>query len=615
MAAVAAPGIGSRPHSHAGNYLPVVLTDPPSSPSGLSSGKAGAERLFSNTRMNVPPDEDKNRRLLEVGRTLVSELDTEAVLRRILDEARVLTGARYAAIGVLDEQRTELERFITTGIDDVTHAKIGNLPRGRGVLGVLIEDPRPLRLSEVGRHPQSFGFPANHPVMETFLGVPIVIRGQAWGNLYLAEKAAGAEFTEEDEEAAIVLADWAATAIENARLYESSERRRKEAERALQGLRAARDITDAIAGVNELDKVLELIAKRGRALIDARTVLIMLREGNDLLIAAAAGHTKDTRGRRLPIAASTSGRVLELGQPERISDVSKHLRISADQLGVPDAQAALLVPMIHRGAAVGVLAAFDHGKQGGTFSADDEQLLRTFASSAANAVVIHRSVEADRLRATITAADAERARWARELHDQTLQALGGLRVLLASAQRRNPTLAEEPAIGQAIEDIELETDNLRAIISDLRPSLLDDLGLGPAIEALLERRRVAGLEIAAELSLGDVEALAPELETTVYRLLQEALTNVVKHAHATSARVLVRVTDSDVLVEVQDDGEGFDPDAQTSGFGLAGMRERVYLAGGSLDVGSGPAGTAVRVHLPVSAAGGVARSHANKMAS
>ena len=565
--------------------------------------------------MQAPPEQAKVQRLLEVGQKLVSELDPEAVLTRIIEEARAVTGARYAALGVLDEQRTELERFITTGIDDATQHAIGNLPRGRGVLGVLIEDPRPLRLDDVGRHPQSFGFPANHPAMGTFLGVPILIRGQAWGNLYLTEKEGGAEFTEEDEQAAVVLAHWAGVGIENARLYESSERRRKEAERALQGLRAARDITDAIAGVNELDKVLELIVKRGRALVDARAVLIMLREGDDLLIAAAAGHTSDTRGRRVAIAESTSGRVFELRQAERISDVSKHLRIGPKELGVPDVQTALLVPMIHRGTAVGVLAAFDHGKESGTFSVDDEQLLRTFASSAANAVVIHRSVEADRLRATISAADAERARWARELHDQTLQALGGLRVLLASAQRRNPALAGEPAIGQAIEDIELETDNLRAIITDLRPSLLDDLGLGPAIEALLERRRVAGLEIAAELALGEPDGLEPALETTVYRLLQEALTNIVKHSQATSVNVTVRVTSVDVLVEVQDDGDGFDTEAQTSGFGLAGMNERVYLAGGSLDVESGPGGTTVRARLPVSADGAAARSRADQIAS
>jgi signal transduction histidine kinase len=565
--------------------------------------------------MTYTSDDPKLRRLLDVGRAIVSELDTEAVLERILEEARAITGARYAALGVLDEQRTELERFLTVGIDESTHRMIGELPRGRGVLGVLIEDPRPLRLADVGSHPQSFGFPAFHPHMETFLGVPIVIRGQAWGNLYLTEKEGGEEFDEADEEAAVVLAQWTATAIENARLYESSERRRTEAERAVLGLRAARDIADAIGGVSELDKVLELIVKRGRALVEARAVLILLKEGDDLVVAAVAGHAEDSRGRRLPISGSTSGGVLLRGRPERISDVSSRLRIGPGQLGVPDARTALIVPMVHRGSGVGVLSVFDHGTHGGMFSAEDEQLLRTFASSAANAVVIHRSVEADRLRAAITAADAERARWARELHDQTLQALGGLRLLLASAQRRNSAVADEPAIRQAIEDIEVETDNLRAIITDLRPSLLDDLGLGPAIEALIERRRVTGLEIVSEIALDDLEGLEPDLETTIYRLLQEALTNVAKHAGACNVHVVVRGSGDGVLVEVQDDGGGFDTAADTAGFGLAGMRERVYLAGGRLEVTSGSGGTTVRAHLPVAEGAAGRQSGADQVAS
>ena len=548
--------------------------------------------------MDGPADDDNLRRLLDVGRALVSELDTEAVLTRILDEAREITGARYVALGVLDERRNELERFLTSGIDEQTHRTIGDLPRGRGVLGVLIEDPRPLRLADVGHHPQSFGFPAHHPPMTSFLGVPILVRGQAWGNLYLTEKAGAAEFTEADEEAAIVLAEWAATAIENARLYESSERRRQEAESALLGLRAARDIAAAIAGAENLDHVLELIVKRGRALVDARAVLIMLREADELVVSASAGHTADANGRRVPLAGSTTGQVLERGQPERITDVSSQLRITPDRLGVPDANTALLVPMIHRGARMGVLAAFDRGQEGAAFGLDHEQLLRSFASSAANAVAIHRSVEADRLRSAITAADAERARWARELHDETLQSLGGLRVLLASALRRDEE-AREQAIRQAIEDIELETDNLRGIISDLRPALLDDLGLLPAIESLIERRRRTGLDIVGEVSIADVDLpLDPTLETTIYRTLQEALTNVVKHADASEVRVTVAIRDERVIAEVRDDGTGFDTSAESSGFGLAGMRERVYLAGGQLRIESGGEGTAVRAELP-----------------
>ena len=562
-----------------------------------------------------PPDQDKLRRLLDVGTTLMSELNTETVLERILEEARAITGARYVALGVLDDQRIELERFLTSGIDAASRLMIGDLPRGRGVLGVLIEDPRPLRLADVGAHPQSYGLPVGHPVMNTFLGVPILIRGQAWGNLYLTEKEGGVEFTEADEEAAMALAQWAATAIENARLYEASERRRQQAERAVLGLQAARDIADAIAGTGELDRVLELIVKRGRALVDARAVLIMLREGDDLVVAASAGHVADSAPQRLPISGSTSGSVLERGCPERIADVSSQLRIAPDHLGVPHAHTALLVPMLHGGAGVGVLAAYDHGKQGGAFSEEDEQLLRTFASSAANAVAIHRSVEADRLRSAMSASEAERRRWARELHDQTLQVLGSLRVLLASAQRRNEAIANEPAIKQAIEDIELETDNLRAIINDLRPSLLDDLGLLPAIDALMERRRVAGLDVINDVDLDDADALQPDVATAVYRLVQEALTNVAKHARASSVRVAARVVDDNILVEIRDDGVGFAADARTSGFGLLGMRERVYLAGGSIEVESGDTGTAVRACLPVSEDRTANRSGADKVAS
>jgi signal transduction histidine kinase len=295
--------------------------------------------------------------------------------------------------------------------------------------------------------------------------------------------------------------------------------------------------------------------------------------------------------------------VLERGRPERLIDVGVRLRVAPEQLGVQDAHTALIVPMLHRGNGLGVLAAFDHGPDADPFTEDDEQLMRTFAASAANAVALSRSVEADRLRSTIAAADAERKRWARELHDQTLQSLGGLRVSLASILGRGDGAAKDERIRQAIEDIEIEIANLRAIISDLRPSLLDDLGLVPAIEAMVDRRREAGLDITSEIALADAGAgraeLDPELQTTVYRVVQEALTNVAKHARADSARLAIALSGGQVLIEVEDNGSGFDADAPTSGFGLAGMRERAYLAGGTLEIEPAQPGTLVRVSLPV----------------
>lgn len=551
--------------------------------------------------MNPPSAQEEHlRRLLNVGRSLVGELDPEAVLDRILEEACHLTGARYAALGILNEDRTELDRFLTRGIDPQVQRAIGDLPHGRGVLGVLIDDPRPLRLADVGRHPKSYGFPAAHPPMHSFLGVPVLIRGRAWGNLYLTEKAGGDEFTPQDEEAVVVLAEWAGTAIDNARLYATSERRRHQAERAVRALEAARDVADAVGAMLDLDQVLELVVKRGRALINARTVLILLRRGSDLVVAASAGHAADSVGRRIPIADSTSGQVLERGRPRRVADVATQLRVAVDQLGISEANTALLVPMLHKGGGLGVLAAFDHGGEGEEFSPEDEALLRTFAASAANAVALSQSVESRRLRAAIDAADAERGRWARELHDETLQSLGALRVLLASAARRADSTGTEQAMRQAIADIEEAIHNLRAIISDLRPSMLDDLGLEPAVDALIDRRRESGLEIASQVSLNGTGALSRELETTIYRLIQEALTNVIKHADAQSVQVSVGAAEGVITVEIRDDGAGFDVGAGTAGFGLAGIRERVYLTGGELELQSGSEGTLVRARLPLS---------------
>ena len=558
--------------------------------------------------MEASFDERGIRRLLDVGRALTTELDQRVVLDRVLEAAREITGARYAALGILNEEHTGLEQFLTAGVDEEGRRAIGDLPRGRGVLGVLIEQPEPLRLAHVGQHPRSYGFPAGHPIMRSFLGVPVVIRGTVWGNLYLTEKAEG-EFTESDEEAAVILADWAAIAIENARSYETSERRREELEKAFRGLEATRDVAVAIGGEVSLEHALELIVKRGRALVNARSLVIMLRDGEELVVHASAGHVDTVRGARLAISNSTSGQVLQNRRPERIADVAARLRIAPREFGVDDPQTALLVPMIHRGDAVGILAAFDRGGEGEMFTEDDEQTLRTFAATAATAVALAQSVQADRLRSSLAAAEAERARWARELHDETLQSLGGLRVLLSSALRLDELPSAQQAMREAMGHIEREIENLRAIITELRPAALDELGLRTAIEALLDRhRQQSGFHVEAELALPDPAADEPrldaELESTVYRLVQEALTNVAKHAGASNVRVVVeRESDGQLRIEVTDDGRGFDPAAASEGFGLAGMGERVSLAGGELSITSDEHGSAVTARLP-------ARGHA-----
>jgi signal transduction histidine kinase len=548
-------------------------------------------------------DQGTLRRLLEAGRSVVAERELEGVFARLLDVARELTGARYAAIGILDEARETLADFITAGIVPNAHRLIGNLPRGRGVLGLLISNPEPLRMADVGAHPVSYGFPPGHPAMTTFLGVPILIRGEAWGNLYLTDKHGG-EFDDSDEEAAVVLASWAAIAVENAHLYRETEQRRAELERSVRALEATSEIARAVGGETQLDRVLELIAKRSRALVEAAGVVILLADGDDFVVAAVAGELpRSIAGRRIAGGGSVAGRVVASGRAERVGDMSSSLRFALADLGVT-ASSGIFVPLRFRGSNVGVIEAFDRSG-GPEFRAEDERLLLAAAASAATAVATAQSVEQDRLRRTLRAAEAERRRWARELHDETLQGLGGLRVILSSARRSSDVQALQAALEGAIEQIGEEIANLRALITELRPASLDELGLGPALGALIERvQAVHALDISSTFELaqrGGVRSprLDPDLETTIYRVVQEALTNVARHARAEHVEVEVRQDGDQIHVLVRDDGTGFDAAGSTSGFGLTGMRERIALAGGRLAISSSAEeGTEVEAVLP-----------------
>ena len=370
------------------------------------------------------------RALIDAGRLLVADLDLDLVLDRLLETAQRITGARYAALGVLDAERRELARFVTRGMTAEVETRIGELPRGRGVLGILVTHPIPLRLANIADHQGGFGFPDGHPPMTSFLGVPIFTQGEAWGNLYLTEKAGGIDFDESDEESAVTLARWAGIAVAHA---------------------------------------------------------------------------------------------------ER--------------------------------------------------------------------------VEADRLRTTIAAAETERRRWARELHDETLQRLGALRVMLAGASRAKDADSMRKALETAGEHVTDDIEALRSIITELRPSTLDALGLLPALATLAQRTKaVAGLEVTTELDLDDQAGgrrLDPDLETAVYRVVQESLTNVVRHAAAQHVRLRVFSSGRELHIQVTDDGEGFATDARPAGFGIVGMRERVELAGGSLTISASIDGTTVDARIPV----------------
>ncbi len=547
-------------------------------------------------------DEPRLRELIDVGRSLVAELDPEVIFRRVLEVASELTGARYAALGVLDENRHELERFITHGVDAEGRRAIGTLPRGRGVLGLLIEQPRALRLGDVGHHPRSYGFPPGHPPMTTFLGVPVMIRGHAWGNLYLTEKDGG-EFDEADEQSAAILAEWTAIAVGNAHLYRSVESQRDEMERAVHRLEATTEIARAVGGETDLDRILEIVVKRGRALVEARSLLILLRNGNELSLASFAGEQQaGMAATGIPIAGSVPGQVLEVRAPRRIHDLDPSLM--ARPGNQEDGVTALLVPLVFRGEALGVLVALDPLGRDAGFSDEDEQVLVSFAASAATAVATAQSVAEGRTRESIAATERERGRWARELHDESLQSLAGLRVLLSAARRGDPEEVDE-LLKQGIGQIDGAIADMRRLIADLRPTTLDELGLGAALDALGERLalgEVIKVEMDLDLAFSagrTPQRLTPEIEDTAYRLVQEALNNIAQHGGTDRARVEVRESGETLRVRVEDQGRGFDPTARTDGFGLIGMRERVSLAGGSLELESVPGeGTTIVAVLP-----------------
>jgi signal transduction histidine kinase len=546
------------------------------------------------------------RRLLAVGESLVAELDPEALLGQVLESARELTDARYAALGILDSEKAGLERFLHLGMDDETVREIGSLPKGRGVLGELIRDPRPLRLQEVGEHPRSYGFPAGHPRMSSFLGAPVKIHGEVFGNLYLTEKRSGEQFDDRDESMLVLLANWAAVAIQNARVYTESESRRTELERAVRALEATITLSRASAIEADLDSILELVARRCRALIDSRSLLVLVpNEHGGLSVGSVAGDADDQlTGLTLApqhaalAAARREGTVQRLGAG--LSGLGEGLGLSA--------ASALLVHMEYRGHSQGYLLALDPVARQ-EFSADDELVLASFAGgqAAAGALATARDAERERLRLSIEASERERRHWARELHDETLQELGALKVAQDDALRRGDERTMRRSLAGASAQLEVVIDSLESLINELRPASLDELGVAAAIEALVQRvSKRGGIEAETMIDLAHDRGngsprLGPELEATIYRVVQEALNNAVKHAGGTRAAIEVREAEGRISVTVEDDGQGFLlGEGPGDRFGLRGMRERVELADGELLITSTPgSGTRLQATLPV----------------
>ena len=528
--------------------------------------------------------------LIDAGMALAGELSLDELLERLVETAREVLGARYAALGVLNAERTELDRFITAGVTEAQREAIGALPRGRGILGVLVRDARTLRLARIADDPRSVGFPSNHPPMESFLGVPVALRGEVYGNLYLTEKVGGL-FTDEDEQVAQTLAAQAAVAIDNAGRYEAERSRISE-------LESVQEVARAVHAVLDIDQLLPLVARHARRLTGADTVGIAVSEEDVMTVRYAHGlNALELESMRLPL---------------ELPAVVAALR---EELGAPTAQ---VEPLELGGSLVGVLAAVGSRP----FDEAARRLLQTLASQAAVALRNARAVAEERerllgsaelkaaharekaaeesLRRAIDAQEAERARIARELHDEVGQVLTGLALHLRALESHMVDDEGRDRLADLRHEVTLAATGLRELATELRPSGLREHGLASAIE-----RQAARVAEASEIPVAvAVDALPTgmpeEVEILIFRVVQEALTNVSRHSGAGHASVLAMAHAGRLRVVVEDDGRGFDPSHPTERLGLAGIRERVGLLGGTLRVESAPgAGSAVIVDLEV----------------
>jgi len=538
--------------------------------------------------------EGRLRALFAAGLAVTSELSLDALLKRLVEAAAELTGARYAALGVIDASGSELEQFVTHGIGDDLRAEIGDLPRGRGILGVLIREVKPLRLHDLAEDPRSVGFPPGHPPMRSFLGVPIMLRGVAYGNLYLTEKQGSEDFTDEDQELVTLLAGQAAVAIENARLYEASTRWSRQ-------LQSLNEVGNALATETDLDKLLDLIVRRLRELLDARVVALALPSGSEELRFAAVAGADDLLGTRISRSESKSGKVLERRRSERIDSVIDDPEVHQEISRRLAARTGMWVPLIGREAAIGVLEIHDKEGPDARFTHDDFRLAEAFATRAAVAVELSHRVARDAVRRVVEAQELERTRLARELHDETGQALTSILLGLKPLEEALAGHPARAALAELREHVVSALQDVRRLAVELRPAVLDDYGLVPAIERLVDAFAEQDVRVDFHSALGETR-LPSDVETALYRVVQESLTNIVKHANAKHISVSLARRESGVAAVIEDDGAGFDQRAvREGGVGLLGMRERLALLDGRLEIESRPgAGTTVVAEVPLS---------------
>ena len=519
------------------------------------------------------------RGLLRATQAVTGGLSLPVLLYRIADAARELVGARYAALGVLAPDGG-LAEFVHVGMDDRQAARIGQLPEGKGLLGALIEDPQPIRLARITDDSRSCGFPPNHPPMTSFLGVPIRIRDEVFGNLYLAESGRG-EFTAEDEELIKALAATAATVIDNARLYEAARERGE-------WLQASASIARRLLSA-DLDEIeaLRLIAEYSREVAHADLVTVLLPDDRDTLrVEVAVGAAADgVSGLRMSREGSLSGRVFTTGRALRMVAPDERGDVQAAVPDALDAGPVLVVPLVGSHTTHGVLSVVRlRGRA--AFTTEDLEMATGFANQASVALELARA-RADQQRAALL---DERERIAADLHDHVIQRLfaSGLSLQALAATLR-PGGATDRVLA-TVADLDATISQIRTAIFALQqPPQATPRGLrARLLDVVTDVTPALGFEPALRFS-GLIDTLPATLTDDLLAVLREALTNAARHAHATSVEVELTATTDRLTLDVRDDGSGIGDATRRSG--LANLRHRAERHGGALTVDSGPAGT------------------------
>ncbi|MFI0813086.1 sensor histidine kinase [Streptomyces echinatus] len=529
--------------------------------------------------------QDRVRSLLEAVLSVGRELDLEQVLRSIVEAAVVLVDAEYAALGVIGPDGTRLSAFHTVGVTEAQISAIGPYPEGHGILGELIRHPQPLRLAKISEHPASYGLPPGHPPMNSFLGVPIRVRDEVFGNLYLTEKRGGAEFDEEDESVLSTLAVAAGVAIDNARLYENSRLRER-------WLRANAEISHSLMSGTDRAGSLGLIAERAREISDsALAAVAMPMEGTkSLAVEIAVGVDAEAhRGLVLPMHDSLMGLAYTASAPVTSDDVIHDPRISPEPPRFEGLGPAVAVPI---GTGAGgvrgvVLVARESGRP--VFFQKETEMLQGFAAQASIAMELaERRQDAQQI-----ALLEDRDRIARDLHDLAIQRLFATGMTLQSAGRfiEHPEAAER--VLRAVDDLDETIKIIRSTIFGLRArSGTAGTGLrARVVSAVGEATPLLGFAAGVRMEgLVDTD-VPPEIADDVMAVLSEALANIARHAHADRAQVVLTTDGREVCLKVSDSGVGIPPDGRRSG--LANMAERAEKLGGRFEVTSPEGGGAV----------------------